>query len=104
MTAHIQEFIQEQGIEIDVGYDEKGALEHRISIEETEDEQDPAGPTVRRHNPMAMDTATIDSYQGQEKDLVILFHASLRYRHLVGQNLMPTPIDCASGLPGCNKL
>lgn len=73
MTAHIQDFLQERGIEIDVGYEENSALEHRISIDKTEDEQDPVGPTVRHHNPMAMDTATIDSYQGQEKDLVILF-------------------------------
>lgn len=73
MTAYIQDFLQEQGIEIDVGYDENSAHEHRVSMEEAEQEQDPAGPMVRRHNPMAMDTATIDSYQGQEKDLVIAF-------------------------------
>ncbi|KAG8164460.1 hypothetical protein KVR01_006378 [Diaporthe batatas] len=30
-------------------------------------------PTVRLHNPMKLDCATIDSYQGQEKDLVFFF-------------------------------
>lgn len=30
-------------------------------------------PTVRMHNPMNIDCATIDSYQGQEKDLVFFF-------------------------------
>lgn len=30
-------------------------------------------PTVRMHNPMSIDVATIGSYQGQEKDLVFFF-------------------------------
>lgn len=30
-------------------------------------------PTVRMHNPMSIDCATIDSYQDQEKDLVFFF-------------------------------
>lgn len=64
MTAYIQDFLQEQGIEIDVGYDENSAHEHRVPTEEAEQEQDTAGPMVRRHKPMAMDTAMIDSYQG----------------------------------------
>lgn len=87
MTAYIQDFLQEQGIEIDVGYDEESTHEHRVPIEEAEQEQDPAGPMVRQHNPMAMHTATIDSYQGQEKDslrewLAKCFYEPAKWRHI----------------------
>lgn len=43
-----------------------------ILAEDVDDSTGPdgPGPTIRTHNPMANDCATIDSYQGQEKDLV----------------------------------
>lgn len=43
--------------------------------EDVDDSTGPDGsePTVRTYNPMATDCATIDSYQGQEKDLVFFF-------------------------------
>lgn len=92
MTAHIQDFLQEQGIEIDVDYDGNSALEHRGRARARF--CGPDGPTTQ---PMAMDTATIDSYQGQEQDLVIVFTTVPASS---GANLLPTAIGCASGLPG----
>lgn len=62
MRAHIQDFLQEQGIEIDVDYDGNSALEHRDRARARS--CGPNGPTTQ---PMAMDTATIDSYQGTGK-------------------------------------
>lgn len=46
-----------------------GAL---ILAEDVDDSTGPDGPepTIRTHNPITIDCATIDSYQGQEKDLV----------------------------------
>lgn len=94
MTAHIQDFLQEHGIEIEVGYDENGALEHRISIEETED-----GKILRAQR---SDATTQWPWTLPRSILTrdrrrIWSSYSLRSRHLVGQNLMPTPTDCASG-------
>lgn len=49
-----------------------GAL---ILAEDVDDSARPDGPEprVRTHNPMAINCATIDSYQGQEKDLIFFF-------------------------------
>lgn len=88
MTNHIQDFLHERGLDLttdtlpfhhddgvpDQSQDENlaAAMSALVVAEDPDDSNRPDGPepTVRTHKPMSLDCATIDSYQGQEKDIV----------------------------------
>ncbi|KAL2290234.1 hypothetical protein FJTKL_00700 [Diaporthe vaccinii] len=91
MTNYIPDFLYEQCLDLstdtvpfehgdgvpDQSQDENlaGAMGALVVTEDADDSNRPDGPepTVRTQNPMSLDCATIDSYQGQEKDLVFFF-------------------------------
>lgn len=92
MTSYIQDFLHERGLDLttqtvvpsqdggdvpgpDQAENPPGAMGALVLAEDVDDSARPDGPELRdrTHNPMAIDCASIDSYQGQEKDLVFFF-------------------------------
>lgn len=92
MTTSTQDFLYERGLNLttqtvppsgddgdvagpDQAENLAGAMGALVLAENVDESTRPDGPEprVRTHNPMAVDCATIDSYQGQEKDIVFFF-------------------------------
>lgn len=92
MTNYIQGFLYRRGLELTILTQNSQGQTGRASSPDPDENlaetlgaliladevdsstvPDEAEPTVRNHNPMAIACATIDSYQGQEKDLVFFF-------------------------------
>lgn len=90
MTNYIQESLNERGLDLamattdhfddagsapDSGREEAGAGAMTVFEEDDDAPERSSGPEpkVRTHNPISIDCVTIDSYQGQEKDLVFFF-------------------------------